>query len=320
MLDYRVETFLVVCREMNYTKAAEVLNITQPNVSQHIKWLEDLYQQKLFAYQGRKLILTPAGEVMKKAAIAIRHEEKLLRQQMAAVQDQKKPLAFGVTKSISEGFMKMSINHFLEKYTGDRIYFSVNNTHQLLEEINNMKLDFAIVEGNFDKNIYDYIVLTKERFIPVCAADYVFKKEITCLEDLFEEPFIIREQGSGSREILENMLGSRNYTFQNFQSVLEIGDISITKELLKGGRGIAFLYEMAVEQELQTGRLKEIRLGDWDVRHEFALVWLKTKHFFYYYQELAEHLKNSMSVTKRTMTEQNIKEMKDTFKKKVTEV
>ena len=75
-----------------------------------------------------------------------------------------------------------------------------------------------------------------------------------------------------------------------------------------------------MEQELQTGRLKEIRLGDWDVRHEFALVWLKTKHFFYYYQELAEHLKNSMYVTKRTMTEQNIKEMKDTFKKKVTEV
>ena len=295
MLDYRVETFLTVCREMNYTKAAEVLNITQPNVSQHIKWLEDLYHQKLFAYQGRRLILTPAGEVLKKAAIAMRHEEKLLRQQMASVQDRQKTLAFGVTKSISEGFMKMRINRFLEKYAGGRIYFAVNNTRQLLEEINAMKLDFAIVEGNFDKNIYDYIVLTKERFIPVCAADYVFKKEIACLEDLFEEPLIIREQGSGSREILENVLGSRNYTFQSFRSVMEIGDIGITKELLKDGSGVTFLYEMAVKQELKEGSLKEIPLRDFDVCHEFALVWLKTKHFYDYYQKLAEELKTSMS-------------------------
>ena len=295
MLDYRVETFLTVCREMNYTKAAEVLNITQPNVSQHIKWLEDLYHQKLFAYQGRKLILTPAGEVLKKAAIAMRHEEKLLRQQMASVQDRQKTLAFGVTKSISEGFMKMRINRFLEKYAGGRIYFAVNNTRQLLEEINAMKLDFAIVEGNFDKNIYDYIVLTKERFIPVCAADYVFKKEIACLEDLFEEPLILRAQGSGCREILENVLGSRNYTFQSFRSVMEIGDIGITKELLKDGSGVTFLYEMAVKQELKEGSLKEIPLRDFDVCHEFALVWLKTKHFYDYYQKLAEELKTSMS-------------------------
>lgn len=297
MLDYRVETFLTVCQEMNYTKAAEILNITQPNVSQHIKWLEDLYHQKLFTYRGRKLILTPAGEVLKKAAIAIRHEEKLLRQQMASVQDQQKNLAFGVTKSISEGFMKMRINRFLEKYAGDRIYFAVNNTHQLLEEINTMKLDFAIVEGNFDKNIYDYIVLAEERFIPVCAADYCFKKNITCLEDLFGEPLIIREQGSGSREILENVLGSRNHTFGSFKSVMEIGDIGITKELLKAGSGVTFLYEMAVKQELEEGSLREIVISDFHVCHEFALVWLKTKLFFDYYQNLAEELKSSMSGT-----------------------
>lgn len=290
MLDYRVETFLTVCQEMSYTKTAEILNITQPNVSQHIKWLEDLYHRKLFRYQGRRLTLTPAGELLKRTATAMRHEEKLLREQMAKAEEQSMSLAFGVTKSVNEGFMKPRIPGFLRKYAGGRIHFTVDNTSQLLEEINRMNLDFAIVEGNFDKEVYDYIVLSKERFIPVCAPDYPFRKKIRFLEDLFCETLIVREQGSGSREIFHNILRSRNETFESFSAVMEIGDIGITKELLKAGNGIAFMYEMAVKQELEEGSLKEIGLRDFDVCHEFALVWLKTKQFSSYYEKLAEEL------------------------------
>ncbi len=290
MLDYRIETFLTVCREMNYTKAAEILNITQPNVSQHIKWLEDLYHQKLFIYQGRRLRLTQAGERLKNVATGMFHEEKLLRKQIAVVRNQKENLAFGVTKSINEGFMKERINRFLENHAGSTTYFTVNNTKQLLADIDSMRLDFAIIEGNFDKSIYDYIVLSEERFIPVCSAGYSFQEEIHDLKNLFSEPLIIREQGSGSREILEYALGSRNETIQSFASVMEIGDIGVTKELLKAGMGVAFLYEMAVRQEIEEGSLKEIRLRDFDICHEFAFVWMRTKYFSSYYRELAEDL------------------------------
>lgn len=65
VLDFRVDTFLMVTKYMNYTKAAEALNITQPAVSQHIRWLEDAYGVKLFQYQGKKLRLTKAGELLK---------------------------------------------------------------------------------------------------------------------------------------------------------------------------------------------------------------------------------------------------------------
>lgn len=290
MLDYRIETFLTVCREMNYTKAAEILNITQPNVSQHIKWLEDLYHQKLFIYQGRRLRLTQAGERLENVATGMFHEEKLLRKQIAVVRNQKENLAFGVTKSINEGFMKERINRFLENHAGSTTYFTVNNTKQLLADIDSMRLDFAIIEGNFDKSIYDYIVLSEERFIPVCSAGYSFQEEIHDLKNLFSEPLIIREQGSGSREILEYALGSRNETIQSFASVMEIGDIGVTKELLKAGMGVAFLYEMAVRQEIEEGSLKEIRLRDFDICHEFAFVWMRTKYFSSYYRELAEDL------------------------------
>ena len=79
MLDFRVETFLTVCRTMNYTRAAEELNITQPAVSQHIAHLERDYGVPLFAYRNKKLQLTDAGALLRDALSTMAHDERLLR-------------------------------------------------------------------------------------------------------------------------------------------------------------------------------------------------------------------------------------------------
>ena len=77
MLDHRIETFLAVCRTLNYTRAAEELSLTQPAVSQHIAALERAYGVKLFLYRNRKLALTPAGEALRACAEGMRHEAVL---------------------------------------------------------------------------------------------------------------------------------------------------------------------------------------------------------------------------------------------------
>ena len=136
-------------------------------------------------------MLTAAGELLKKTVTAVRHEEKLLRQQMAVLKNEKKMLSFGVTKSLNEGIMKHKVEQFLEHYMGDRVRFTVDNTQNLLRDIQDMRLDFAVVEGNFDKSLFDYMVLTKEAFIPVCGKDHVFEKEVRMIEDLFGETLII---------------------------------------------------------------------------------------------------------------------------------
>lgn len=306
MLDYRIETFLVVCREMNYTKAAEILNITQPNVSQHIRWLEELYNQKLFEYKGRKLILTRAGELIKKAALAMEHEEKLLRQQMRELDSTEKTLLFGVTRSVNEGEMKHDISRLMQTWEGSRIRFIVDNTHQLLEDLNSLILDFAVVEGNFDKSYYDYIVLRRERFIPVCRKGYSFRKEVHILEDLFEEAIIVRETGSGSREIFENALQSRNYGLNSFASVMEIGDIGVIKMMLEAERGITFVYETAVHEEIENGILEEIPIEDFDICHDFAMIWLKTRHFFYHFKDIAYRLMSDNVPKKEVVTDSEL--------------
>ena len=82
MLDFRMETFLKVCEYMNFTHAAHDLNLTQPAVSQHIKYLEKEYDAPLFARDKKKLTLTPAGEILRSALETMRNDENTMKIRM----------------------------------------------------------------------------------------------------------------------------------------------------------------------------------------------------------------------------------------------
>lgn len=290
MLDYRIETFLTVCKYMNYTKAAQKLNITQPNVSQHIRWIEQLYQVQLFRYSQRKLTLTPAGEALYRVADAAAHEEHLLRRQLDAFKRPDMRLSFGITRSINEGLIKDRIIQMMQAQQPAHLIMTVDNTEHLLGRLKREELDFAIVEGNFSREFFDSIVLSKEKFIPVCAEGKYPDCKRLRLEDLKGERLIIREEGSGSRRIMESILESRNMDYSDFSAVLEIGDIETILRLVEAGQGISFLYESAVEKELKQQKLKRLPLTDLDVQHNFCLIWLKTVSYRARFEAVAARL------------------------------
>ncbi len=102
MLDFRMETFLAVCKYMNFTHAAEALNLTQPAVSQHIKYLEQKYDAHLFVRERKKLLLTPAGEILRSALETMRNDETTMKKRMQESLQAKRVLTFGVTMTIGE--------------------------------------------------------------------------------------------------------------------------------------------------------------------------------------------------------------------------
>ena len=109
MLDFRVYTFLAVCEYMNYTRAAEALHITQPAVSQHIRYLENMYQVKLFLAEGKKIHLSPAGERLLHAATTLKNDEVFLRKQMFEGAGKGLSLRFGTTRTIGESAISTAI-------------------------------------------------------------------------------------------------------------------------------------------------------------------------------------------------------------------
>jgi DNA-binding transcriptional LysR family regulator len=291
MLDFRMDTLIAVCKDMSFTKAAEKLNITQPAVSQHIRHLEENYGIKIFQYEGRKLRLTAEGQTLLNAVTTIKHDDLFLREQLQEMKHERRNLTFGTTLTIGEFVMPERLASYLSKYPDTSIRMIVANTSGLLEKLNNGEIDFAVIEGYFTKSEYDYLQYSREKYIPVCSRDYRFRGKHDTIEDLLTERLIVREPGSGTREILERILGEKNISIQDFEKLVEISNMNAIKSLTKANCGITFLYEAAARAEITEGSLKEIRLKEYDVTHDFTFVWRKGSRYSERYFELFEQLK-----------------------------
>jgi len=279
MLDFRINTFLTVCEYMNFTKAAQILCITQPAVSQHIKYLEKIYDTKLFEYEGKKTNLTKAGQILYQTAITMKHDEEFLKEKIAEEKLGITNLKFGATLTIGEFILPSKIHNYLNKNNNMKITMIVENTKELLYKLEYGEIDFALVEGYFIKSKYDYVIYSKEKYICVAGKNYKLKKQPYKLEDLLQETLIIREKGSGTRDIFEKNLERQNLTLNDFSKVIEIGNINAIKQLVKNNNGITSLYEIAVKDELENGTLKKIEVDDLQKNHDFYFIWRKNSAF-----------------------------------------
>ena len=297
MLDFRIETFLQVCKHMNFTKASEELNITQPAVSQHIKYLENYYNTKLFTHEGKKLILTEEGRILHSVSITMINDENNMRKQFLNMSNALSELRFGATRTIGEVMVSDILSDYLRRYPDTHVYMKASNTKELLKSLENGDIDFALVEGYFRKSEYDYLHYSREKFRAVCSPFYKWDKKPETIEDLFNERLLIRENGSGTREILERYLESYNYNVKNFSNKAEIGSIHTIIELAKSGCGITFLYEAAVKDEIQNGNLIPIKIKDFNVEHDFAFIWRKGSTYSDVYKTFFERFQNVNKVS-----------------------
>ena len=170
-MDPRLDTFLTLCRTMHYGRAAEALNLSQPAVSKHIQALEAQYGAKLFDYSGRRLSRTRAGELLEQYASTLRYNEEKLIAAMHARPETL--LRIGATKSIGDYILLPEIRRFLSA-PGNRLTFLVDNTARLLSQLEAGELDFAVLDGIFDKARYDSFRVRMEPYIGVCARSHPF--------------------------------------------------------------------------------------------------------------------------------------------------
>lgn len=292
MLDFRMETFLTVCKYMNFTHAAEALNLTQPAVSQHIKYLENKYDSELFVREKKKLILTPAGKILRSALETMRNDENTIKKRMQESLLGKKVLNFGVTMTIGEYTIVPALTKFIKEHTDTDFNIRYANTQTLLSYLYEGSIDFAVVEGYFKKDNYNTRIFKKEDYIAVCSSRHKFNKPIKCLRDLESEKLLIREQGSGTRAILTKTLTLNNMSTSDFSNLIEVENIHTIVSLLCADCGISFLYKSAVEEEISNGTLMEIPLDDFKITHDFTFIWNKDSIFSNEYEEIFEELQS----------------------------
>ena len=283
MLDYRLQTFLIVCQTMHYTRAAERLGLTQPAVTQHIHFLEQHYGCRLFAYEGKTLRLTESGERLRRMAVSLFYNSQKMEEAMSAPAPVR--LHVGATKSIGEFVIGPQISRFVREHPTTALSLVVDNTQALLQALDQGKLDFALIEGFFDKEKYGHRLLREETFFGICAPDHPFAGKQIALESLFDQTIIVRESGSGTRAILEEVLHEQRYTLNSFAKVLEISNFAVLKALVAQSLGISFVYAPVAQAELQQGTLARFDLCGMELCRAFYFVYLHDNLFVDIWQE-----------------------------------
>ena len=285
MLDHKVETFLTLCQTMNYTRAAEALHITQPAVSQHIRALETEYGARFFHYEGKQLSLTEAGALFLRTAAAARHDDLHLRELLRTAAG-RRTLHFGATLTIGEYLMPGPLARLLRTDPDLRLRMIVNNTDALLGLLDRGEIDFAVIEGFYPRQEYDGLVYTKEEMLPVCAPAHPLAKGEHELRELLGEHLLVREEGSGTREMLQRALQERGLSLADFPHLAELGSLNAIKALVRENCGITFCYRSAAARELERGELCAVNLGDFTLAHDFTFLWQKNSVFEPYYREV----------------------------------
>ena len=240
MLDYRVLTFLTLYDEMNYRRTAEKLNMTQPGVTQHIHYLEYYYGVKLFEYDGRTLSKTKNAQRLKKYFDSVKAEETDIRESFTPTDTIH--MTVGATKTIGEFVIVPEIRAFLQA-PNHNLDLIIDNTENLLHMLEKSQIDFAVIEGVFDKSKYGYHLFKKEAFVGVCAKDHPFAGRTVTLEEVFREDIVVRESQSGTRMLLQNAITDRGFSLDSFHRCSSVNNFSVICDLVAINKAITFAYE-----------------------------------------------------------------------------
>ncbi len=277
MLEYRIKTFLTVCEHMSFTKASLALNLTQPAISQHIRALEEHYGKKLFTLVGRQIKLTTDGEELRRFSHSMEVDIKKFHKSYTQ-ENSREQISFGATLSIGEFTLPPIITSLMKQHPHWNVQMRVNNTLNLLSMIDKGEIDFAFIEGAFNKAIYSYRLFSLERFIAIGSRAMKEKYPHHSLEDLKGERILIREEGSGTRAVFTHILKEKGLSLESFHHVDEIGNLNVIKRLVSENLGISFMYEAAAKEAIKENLVFEIPLTDVSVKREFNFVYSLNSH------------------------------------------
>ena len=281
MLEQKLYTFIKLAECESTTQTALKLHMTQPAVSQQLKALETEYNIQLFNREGRRIILTNEGRqfyLMLKRMITMEQQFAEMIKQPAV-----KTIRFGATLSISEGIMPEILPKMINHWKDIRFELTTQNTKELLRELEEGLIDFALIEGNFNQKKYAHSPIMKAKFSGFCQKGSPYKK-FKRLEECISAPLIIREKGSGTRTIFESECETYNISVEDFLSSHEVDSIPVILNLVKSGAGITFAYDCAMQEGIKKGEIEEIVLENFSLERDFSFValpdMLKTEKLF----------------------------------------
>jgi DNA-binding transcriptional LysR family regulator len=260
-IDFRhLESFCRVADLKSFSKAADDLFLTQPTVSGHILSLEHSLSLRLFDRTGGKVRLTKAGEVFLRYASKILLSRKdLLNALTEFSHGIRGELSLGASTIPGEYLLPKLIGDFKKEHPHFTLSLKIADTKEIAQWVLQGDVEYGMIGGKLNHNFLRYEKYERDDIIAVCPSGHpLTKKKKVDLVDLLKEPWIIREEGSGTQMAVEKALRKKGKSLKQFNVVMEMGSTSSVKEGVKAGLGLAFISKRAMEEELKQGFFSRI--------------------------------------------------------------
>lgn len=271
MIIEALRVFVTVTEQRHFSRAADLLNISQPGVSLHIRNLENELGAKLLHRSPKQVRLTEAGDVMYQKAKQILSLYEEAKQDIHMLQDKVTgAIQIGASFTIGEYVLPRRLAEFAAQYPLVAMQVTIGNTEEIVQAVRANELDIGLIEG--ETNATDLIItpyMKDEMILIAPSASPLTTERFVDAEMLQNQVWVLRESGSGTRASSDQFMRDasltpkRSYVFNSSQSV---------KEAVVSGLGIAMLSRWIVRRELESGELSELRLNKERLERNFSII------------------------------------------------
>ena len=277
----QLEIFCKIVEFQSFTKAAKAVALAQASVSERIAVLENSVGTRLLDRLGRKVVPTAAGKLLLKHAVALLKMKQIACMEMDNFLGIRKGEVYlGASTIPGEYILPAIMVEFSKKHPLISIKLAISDTKEIENRILDGTFEIGVVGS---KNSTDNLIYNKlwddELVLAVSAAHRLSGKTSISIQELSQEPFILREKGSGTLKIITDYFNAASFDINSLKTVARFGSSTAVKEGIKSGLGISVLSLRAIKTELDAGILKALRIENLTMTRNFYLIRDKRRNF-----------------------------------------
>jgi len=273
-MDFRLKVFESAARNLSFTLASRELRISQPAISKHIQELESLYKVQLFVRSGTKISITREGEMLLSHTERILNAFRQLEYEMNLLTNHYTgTLRIGASSTLSQYIIPPLLASFLKKFPEMKLSVISGNSHEIEKALLEKRIDLGMIEGNSRNTNLHYSPFLRDELVAITSTQSMLAEydEISPLQ-LKQMPLVVRENGSGSLEVIETALLSIDLKLKDLSILMQLGSTESIKLFLDNSDSIGIVSIHAVSKDLAAGRFKVIDISGLTIKRSFQFI------------------------------------------------
>jgi len=262
---------MAVAENLNFSKAAKELFISQPAVTKHIKELETTLNTPLFTRKGNRVQLTKAGLLVYSQYKQIKNKYDELSFEIGRLEDKHRGvLKIGASSTIAQYYIPNILALFNLKYPDIKLTLFNGNSFDMEQKLLKNEIDLALVENYSSNKDIKYLSFENDEIVAIVGKNSpLFKRRNIRFEELTQFPLVLREKGSGTLEYIEEELNNKNIDISALNVFIYLGSTESIKNFLIDFNGIGLVSNKSITKEIELNLLRKIEIDDFKLKRKF---------------------------------------------------